>query len=98
MQPKPRAETSRLLFPSLRFCICFSFDVPSFALIHLASMRIACRPPTYLPVSLNFLPDSTRPQPIPSQRSSVRDGAEKGMGSDAVVGQTLNHGANNRRI
>jgi hypothetical protein len=25
MQPKPMAETSRLLFPSLRFCISFSF-------------------------------------------------------------------------
>src|SRR4029079_8614829 len=26
MQPKPMAETSSLLFPSLRFCIFFSFD------------------------------------------------------------------------
>src|SRR5437773_5647552 len=25
MQPRPRAETSKLLFPSLRFCICVSF-------------------------------------------------------------------------
>ena len=24
MQPSPMADTSRLLFPSLRFCICFS--------------------------------------------------------------------------
>src|SRR5215467_9828044 len=26
MQPRPMAETSRLLFPSLRFCTCFSFE------------------------------------------------------------------------
>src|SRR5512134_3907684 len=29
MQPNPRAETSRLLFPSLRFCIAFSFQALS---------------------------------------------------------------------
>src|SRR5271170_1404654 len=26
MQPRPRADTSRLLFPNLRFCIDFSCD------------------------------------------------------------------------
>ena len=26
MQPSPTAETSRLLFPSLRFCVAFSFQ------------------------------------------------------------------------
>src|SRR5579862_4083888 len=32
MQPRPMAETSRLLFPSLRFCIIFSFVfMPRFA-------------------------------------------------------------------
>src|SRR6266567_3564690 len=29
MQPSPRADTSSLVFPSLRFCICVSFYLPS---------------------------------------------------------------------
>src|SRR5256885_838755 len=29
MQPRPMADTSRLLLPSLRFCIGFSFEVHS---------------------------------------------------------------------
>src|SRR5438067_7880172 len=31
MQPRPRAETSRLLFPSVRFCIVFPFSYPRVA-------------------------------------------------------------------
>src|SRR2546422_10345350 len=31
MQPRPRAETSRLLFPSVRFCIAFPFSYPRVA-------------------------------------------------------------------
>src|SRR5712692_4298467 len=36
MQPRPRAETSKLLFPSLRFCICVSFG---FSLPEVRSKR-----------------------------------------------------------
>ena len=41
MQPSPRAETSRLLFPNLRFCICFScHSVKNFSGTKLPSQRI----------------------------------------------------------
>src|SRR5579863_210157 len=58
MQPRPRAETSKLPFPSLRFCICCSFEKHK-ASSGLVSMRIDCRRLLCLPVSVKFLPDST---------------------------------------
>ena len=47
MQPSPMAETSRLLFPSLRFCIGFSFRV---SLAGLIATPFPCR---VFPVSLS---------------------------------------------
>src|SRR5260370_12836013 len=51
MQPRPRAETSRPLFPSLRFCIVFSLgtvslitrlELSAVTAVHRSFRSIAC--------------------------------------------------------
>src|SRR5882724_3917531 len=59
MQPSPIAETSKLLLPSLRFCI----DAPQAARFRLCKTtvpRISSQALTRLPISMKFLPDSPK--------------------------------------
>src|SRR6266542_2325113 len=43
MQPSPMADTSRLLLPSLRFCICFSFEMHSGGSRYLQGLTVSAR-------------------------------------------------------
>src|SRR5579859_6097944 len=51
MQPSPRAETSRLLFPSLRFCMISSFDQVPSAMSFENLIRLPGHSPVFLRVS-----------------------------------------------
>src|SRR5258708_7003756 len=75
MQPSPRAETSRLLFPSLRFFIASpSMCHPRRFSLIATSLTIDRRRFGYLPVSMKFLPDSPEQasQSIIGSRASMR--------------------------
>src|SRR5437667_4398085 len=95
MQPSPRAETSKLLLPSLRFCIV----PPAGSAPHvsaageaenfrLASTMRKCSLPTLsaFAYSLKFLPDPPKLQNCDSARSPSASDGFRGMNSVQIVG------------
>src|SRR6476660_6365165 len=93
MQPRPRADTSRLLFPSLRFCIFGSF-LAGFSAFEIRIRRCGNGSPI-LPIyclfllpakeSLARLPSNTYPRPWTEEdrtmRKPIRNAAQ---GSDQI--------------
>src|ERR1035441_9147979 len=60
MQPRPMAETSRLLFPSVRFCIASPYKL---VFLEIGSQLRCCS-------CTVFLPPASRWNPLPSAEST----------------------------
>src|SRR5271165_1053372 len=84
MQPKPIADTSRPLLPSLRFCICFSFDLVRLTPTSGAGNRRLLWREFAVPVGRR---DSTIHEEVAARdKSTVRAHEERTDGSDLVRG------------